>query len=335
MLRRLLLALTLATLPSVASANAFSHAQLSKAEASSVAIYGQETIIVSPYIEEFVGFYWKRVYNRPFCSGVVLWSRGTHEVIATARHCTMRDYIVDPRIDDPSKSVDPNIAVVVLSPQYIHFADGDIGHVHSYYESTNADVSVLDVTSTRVHPAQQLSARPLYRGQELLDFGMPGIFQFAALRATATQGTYALGSEASSQEDKAFVSQYHWQDAQTVDCPGCAPGVSGSGVSDQQGRVVGLLVGIVGSLEVLIPSPGVESALTQFATRRNRQAVVVPDHYDACLLGNLTDCSLYKSTNNLKEGDLDSESETSAAVTLQDQWKKVLTVCFLSDFFSH
>jgi hypothetical protein len=313
--------------PALAQPNVFNQVQLDAAQATSVEIVGQATIIVSPDIVWLTNYYWKRIYNLHFCSGVVLWSKGRDAIVATARHCTMPEYVPDMAVDKP----DPhdNWAVVLLSPKQIKFQDGNYGNVTSYLESTNSDVTILQVKLLRPAPAAYISKQPLYRGQPLLAYSMPAGFHFSALQAIATQGTDPLVEQIDPEDHDTFdfIHRYHWEKGETYVCPGCAPGVSGGPMYNVNGHVVGLTVGITGSLGVLMPAPFVEQTVKVFAENpKLRKDVFVPDKYDTCLLDTPYICEEY-GVSGVQEGELPPAPSGSPAdyARYHTQWAHALT----------
>lgn len=300
------------TAPALAQPNVFTPVQLKTAEATSVEIVGQETIIVSPDIVWLSNFYWKRVYNAHFCSGVVLWSQGHHALVATARHCTLKEFIPDLSVDKP----DPhdNWAVIFLSPQKVYFQNGNQGTVNSFMESTNSDVTILDVTTVQAVAAAKLSPTPVYRGEPLLAYSMPQGFHYTALQAISAQGTEPLLKQLEKDDKDAwdFVNHYHWEGAETYVCAGCAGGVSGGPMYDENGYVVGLSVGVVGTLGTLMPAPYVSTAMKVFgANPKLRGKVFTPDKYDTCLLDTPYICEEY-GVSDVREGELPADPANSA-----------------------
>lgn len=291
--------------------NLFSPAQLTAAENTGVEISGQVTLIVSPFYADDVGFYWKRLFNQRYCSAVVVWSKGTHEIVATARHCTHPDVVMNPFSGD-------ELGVVVLTPQRIRFANGDVGKVNAYYESTTADVSILDVTSMRNEPYQFMSTQQVYKGEPLMDFGMPDAFAFTANLAVVSQGPVAWGIQEQDPDQKKMNNDLLWNNDFMVQCTGCAPGSSGSALTDPWGRVAGLMVAGGEFEEWVVPSEYVGGTLKTFADHPELHLkTYAPDYYEVCYIGP-DYCTVFGDySTNVKEGDLpqpanaDTESSNS------------------------
>jgi S1-C subfamily serine protease len=109
--------------------------------------------------------------------------------------------------------------------------EGDIYHIIGVYDGP-ADISILEVDRPLRGTPLQVSCDPLERGDRLSYYGSPGSLEFIG----PVDVTY-IGGKLERDEDP----DYQEMVGSTLLVDGEAePGVSGSGVLDSQGRVVGV-----------------------------------------------------------------------------------------------
>ena len=186
-----------------------------------------------------------------FCSGFVVYSKGTDAYVVTARHCTIPEDIVNPFNGNVDGTDNP-------MPFRVRFRDGDVGVVKSIYRSPAYDDAILHVTTLRKHPYARLTD-DFRQNEDLVVFGMPLGFEFAVARAYAMQGTVAAGLYFTGEDLKT-----PWQNTYEVSCPSCGPGISGGGVFDPAGRVVGILVAGSDAASFIVPASAIRRDLNYF-----------------------------------------------------------------------
>jgi S1-C subfamily serine protease len=109
--------------------------------------------------------------------------------------------------------------------------DGDLYHIIGVYDGP-ADISILEVDRPLRGTPLQVSCDPIERGDRLSYYGSPGSLEFIG----PVDVTY-IGGKLERDEDP----DYQEMVGSTLLVDGEAePGVSGSGVLDSQGRVVGV-----------------------------------------------------------------------------------------------
>jgi S1-C subfamily serine protease len=109
--------------------------------------------------------------------------------------------------------------------------EGDVYHIIGVYDGP-ADISIIEVDRPLRGTPLQVSCDPLERGDRLSYYGSPGSLEFIG----PVDVTY-IGGKLERDEDP----DYQEMTGSTLLVNGEAePGVSGSGVLDSQGRVVGV-----------------------------------------------------------------------------------------------
>jgi S1-C subfamily serine protease len=109
--------------------------------------------------------------------------------------------------------------------------EGDVYHIIGVYDGP-ADISIIEVDRPLRGTPLQVSCDPLERGDRLSYYGSPGSLEFIG----PVDVTY-IGGKLERDEDP----DYQEMVGSTLLVDGEAePGVSGSGVLDSQGRVVGV-----------------------------------------------------------------------------------------------
>jgi S1-C subfamily serine protease len=146
-----------------------------------------------------------------FCSGTVIATAGTEELVATAGHCW---------------DTDPEHGAI---PYDVRFFDGDVGIVQAHQVDERADLMLLIVHSMRRHQHAELTLAPVRRNDSLYTFGMPLADYWSFARAYSSTGT-----------DQ--TRNVLWPDAILLDCTACNYGSSGGGVFNTKGQLVGVVV---------------------------------------------------------------------------------------------
>jgi hypothetical protein len=163
--------------------------------------------------------------DKPLCSGVVVQSRGTRMVVATARHCA-------------SAQTEGNVWTSP-TPTRVGFFDGDVGIVKGVRTAPSDDVALLDVQSMRAHPAARQVNR-VQRGQALFVLGMPKGWCWGLSTAVAMQGAIPNGADAPF--ERAFM----------IESASATGGDSGAALWDYAGNAVGILVASDSSGHLLV-----------------------------------------------------------------------------------
>jgi len=153
--------------------------------------------------------------DRPICSGSILASDGTDEVILTAKHCT--------------ESTVESFSSKMLMLRDVHFFDGDVGHVKAIYKDQELDVALLLVHSMRKHKDHIQLANHLGIGEPLFVYGMPHGFFWSLSTATAMNGNVEF-----SPDPPVFKNFLQ------IECMSCYGGNSGGAVFNMKGQVVGV-----------------------------------------------------------------------------------------------
>lgn len=164
------------------------------------------------------------------CSGFVIATNGTDELIVTAKHCTTGKDI---------EGLLGTVGVELLTPTYVQFFDGDVGVVKAVSRSQSFDLAVLLVHSNRRHPKLALSNH-MRTAEKLFVFGMPLGIPWSYSTAVSMSGILR------SPHEKPFDNLVQ------IECPSCGGGDSGAGVFNTSGRIVGVLVAGDGAAHSLI-----------------------------------------------------------------------------------
>ena len=187
--------------------------------------------------------------DRYICSGSVIDNDGrNNEVILTARHCFDSNYVRDIRHD--------SLDEVTTVPTSVKFMDGDIGEVkdvvNDIISDDSDDLMLMHVHSSHNHHAVSLNIGKLVRHQELIGMGAPNGYFWSAITLHAIQGSMLVKEYAPG-----------WDYTISLEGPAIDHGISGGGVYDLNGNIVGVIVGIVGdkSIGVMIPSIRVKTWL--------------------------------------------------------------------------
>lgn len=178
----------------------------------------------------------KDKYNFAACSGFVAYSKGTTEVIVTARHCTGEAF-------DKNDFTGTTYQKTTLVPTSVQFFDGDRGIVRRVVQGTADDLAILTVTSMRRHEYAYLDTSPIYRGESLFAFGQPQQEAWSYAPAMPTQGAVEFDSRLPFAQHTLLLA-----------CPVCAPGISGGPVVNDAGRVVGMVIAGDDHTTAILPS---------------------------------------------------------------------------------
>lgn len=156
--------------------------------------------------------------DQPTCSGTIVATLGTTEVIVTAAHC-FRDE------DNPE-------------PTSVKFFNGDWGRIVHHDEAEDTDVALVLVQSMRRHTPVMIDRGSLRRLDPVVIFGLPGGQMWTMSRGYALQGSkYPVAIDYPPQEEA-----FPWSDAWEIDCSDCTSGSSGGGVFSKRG-LIGIVVG--------------------------------------------------------------------------------------------
>jgi S1-C subfamily serine protease len=158
------------------------------------------------------------IKDRAICSGSVLASKGTEEIILTARHCT------EGEVDQLGQKID-------ITPSHVHFFNGDVGTVQAIYRDETLDVALLKVHSMRSHKQHiTLNNKGLVPGEKLFLYGMPNGMFWSYSEMESMNGDMEF-----SPAPPKFANLLQ------VSCASCYGGNSGGAVFNTKGQVVGIL----------------------------------------------------------------------------------------------
>ena len=160
----------------------------------------------------------KEIKDRAICSGSILASRGTEEIILTARHCTEGDETLYGRTD--------------VTPRTVHFFNGDIGKVEAVKRDPKLDVARLLVHSMRAHKEHDELYSKVTPGESLFLYGMPDGYFWSFSDMTSMNGTM---------ENNIRLSMTDAFDFMQLSCAACYGGNSGGAVFNAKGQVVGIM----------------------------------------------------------------------------------------------
>ena len=177
--------------------------------------------------------------NKAFCSGVVIDSDGNNELILTARHCDNSELY-----DTKNGHID-----VTTVPTSVVFSDGDIGVVKDWVNDEvpdeNDDLFLMRVVSKHSHKFIKINDGRLYPLQSLFGIGMPRGNPWSFIRLSVSQDNKVIDHQVLG-----------WKYTYNVESPAMDHGMSGGGVFNYRGELVGIMVGFSGinGTNVMIPS---------------------------------------------------------------------------------
>ena len=159
------------------------------------------------------------------------------EVILTANHC---DNVV----------IRDGLSVTTI-PSSVLFKDGDIGivrdEVNDIISDDNDDLLIMKVHSKRLHNYVNLNVSRLGIMEDLFGIGGPNGHLWSVIRVSAISGSsvYSYG-----------IDYPGWGHVNLIEAPAMDHGISGGGVFDSDGNLVGVMVGETGSkdINIMIPS---------------------------------------------------------------------------------
>lgn len=218
------------------------HSSLTIAENSTVVVTGNLQIVSHPAM-----LYPERSLNGfSYCSGVNIGrdvSNGD-QIILTARHC----------VAETVEYYDDEARVVTPTPTRVHYFNGTYGVVKSVAFSATDDIGLI-----RVHTPREVTSvvfgPEVQRGDSYFAFGMPDGYQWSYADMVDMQG--AMYSHAPKL----------WNETYAFACAACAPGLSGGGVFDNQGRLIGIVVAGDSSSTFVVPSVRIKQLLPDLLAR--------------------------------------------------------------------
>jgi S1-C subfamily serine protease len=153
------------------------------------------------------------------CSGFVVASTGTEEIIATASHCMWR------------KMGEGGLDLGI--PETVTFFDGDHGIVQPQaMMDLIHDILVIRVHTMRRHPAAVL-ASSFIRGDDFFCFGQPEGYLWSYGRAFSMQGMTEVAPTTVEGSERSGLFE--------IGVTGVGHGSSGGAVFDAEGDVVGMV----------------------------------------------------------------------------------------------
>jgi len=176
--------------------------------------------------------------ERPYCSGFVLKTFGTKQVILTARHC-----------------------LVILSSEFsiiakkVHFFDGDIGIVKKMYASPDDDFGILLVESRHKHFVEAKFADVKYISQPLFLFGNANGIPWSYSSAVSMNGNVEI------ETGDGYLIQ--------LESPSGYNGDSGCAAFDMEGNVVGITVYKTDNAIFIVPSSHITKITNQLKYKKH------------------------------------------------------------------